>query len=157
MTIDADVSAFIAQGTTINGLGGDGAISVEAELNSNVKALGIAGAAGIYAGVGAAVSVINDTCDVRALLGARVNNSGAVEEAAAASGRATVGGDNFDNITVDADSDRTIRLATGAAALTGGGSLGAAITVATANGKTEALVGRHTQIGSVTGERASAT
>ena len=149
--VDADVSAFIAPGTTINGLSGTGTLSVDAQLNSTVRSLGFAGAASGFISLGSAVSVVNDTSDVRALLGARVNNSGNIEEASSAAGRAVIGGENFDNVRVDADSDRTLRIATGAGFLTLSPvfnvGLGAAITVANASGRTEALIGDYTQVG----------
>lgn len=93
VTIDSDVSAFAAQGTTIDGIDadadghGDGDLKIVAALDSESKTLGFAGAAGGFIGLGSAVSVVTDTSDVRALLGARVNGSGRSSKARAAATR----------------------------------------------------------------------
>ena len=154
VSLDSDVAAFIAQGTTILGLGGAGSLSVDAQLDSTLRSVGFAGAGGIVAGIGSAVSVITDSGDVNALLGARVNASGEIEEAGSLGGRTTIGGDNFANLSVHAGSDRNLGLATGAGAIAVGGSLGAAITAAEATGTTTALVGDYTQIGDDLAHRA---
>ena len=150
--VDSDVSAFIAHGTVIDGIdadlanGGDGDLIVNAKLDSVVRAIGFAGAAGGFIGLGAAVSVVNDTSDVRALIGARVNAAGTIDAVGTGAdvGKSTA----FANVKAVADSSRTLRLATGAGGFSGGGAAGISVTAANVGGAVEASIGDKADIGS---------
>src|SRR5262249_43973956 len=137
VNVDADVSAFIAPGTTVNGLGGAGDLSVEAQLDSTVKVLGFAGSGSFFIALGSAVSGVNDTSNVRALLGARVNGSGAVEQGTAGTGADIGKLAGFANVLVDAVGDRLLRIATGAGDFSVGGAVGIAMTSARVSGAVE--------------------
>ena len=152
-TVDSDVSAFVAQDTIVNGIDanadGDGNLTVNAQLDSTIRSLGFAGAAGGFVGLGSAVSVVSDTSSVRALLGASVDSNGNVVQATGVSGGAEIGATTgFANVAVTADATRTLRIATGAGGISAGAGLGIAVTVGTVTGPVEALVGDYAEIGS---------
>ena len=150
--VDSDVSAFVAHGTVVDGIdadganGGDGDLIVNAKLDSVTRAIGFAGAAGGFIGLGSAVSVVHDTSDVRALIGARVNASGAIDVVGTGAdiGKTT----GFANVKAGAESNRTLRLATGAAGVSAGAGLGIAVTVAGVSGSVDAGIGDKAEIGS---------
>ena len=152
---DSDVTAFVAQGTKIEGVdggdaggAGDGALSIQAQLDSNIKTLGFAGAGAVFAGISSAVASVEDSSSVRALAGARVNSSGDIEPPAAGAG-AVIGGDvSFTSVAISADADRAVNAATGAASISGGGSIGISATVVNVSGNIDARLGDHASIGS---------
>src|SRR5439155_29927 len=89
----------------------------------------------------------------RALIGGSVDGSGSIVQGSpgeAAQVGTTAG---FDNVTVAADSERTLRVATGAAGIgLSVGGIGIAVTVAQISGDTDARIGDYAAIGA-TGHR----
>ncbi len=149
----ADISAVIASGVTVRSRGSDGSLSVVAEHDSNLDSYGVAGAAGLFAGLGAAVSVVHEGADTRALLGAQVVG-GAVTTGTGATVNGEAADDSFGDVLVSSDSNVVLGIATGAAGI-GAAGLGAAITVATVDGVADAVVGDGTTIGTATDKVAS--
>src|SRR5207249_2248952 len=82
------------------------------------------------------------------LLGASVGNDGSVVQPGLGGGAHIGTTTGFANLTVNAESTRTLRLATGAAGISAGAGLGIAITVSKVTGSVEALVGDYAEIGS---------
>ena len=148
VTLDADVSAYVGPGSTITSVGTGGSLSVEAQLDDTIDALGFAGAGAALVALGAAVAVISDEGDARALLGGRVGTDGSIIQSTGL-GAASVAGDGFGSVSVEAVSSRLLNIATGSAGFAAGAGLGVAITVGTVTGETRALVGAHTTLGTL--------
>ena len=147
-TIEADVSAYVGPGTSLQGIGGAGALSVIAQLDETIKVIGAAGALGGVVAGGSAVAVILERSDVRALLGSRGDASGAIVNPTIANRAVQVGGAGFATVTVDAGDVRDIKLAVAQVSVTSLLGLGAGVTVVEATGRTEAQVGDSARIGS---------
>ncbi|MEP9378774.1 PKD domain-containing protein [Aquabacter sp. CN5-332] len=73
--VDAGVQAYIGAGAVLTGSGG--ALSVTASRTADIWVAGMAVGGGLYAGVGAAVAVINDHSAVTALVGNQPGATGA--------------------------------------------------------------------------------
>jgi hypothetical protein len=147
VTMQADVSAYIGPDVSVVGLGGSGSLTVEAVRNGVFQVLGVAGAASGFVSLGGAVAVVTDSSATSALFGAYYSSG--VQQGTIGNG-ATVGGSGFAHVAVTAQSTPTIDMATGAAAISEGAGLGAAITSATISGDTNAAIGAYAAVGSAT-------
>ena len=144
VTTDVDVTATIAQGVILTASGTGSVVTVDAELASNVGVLGIAGAGGFFGALAGSVSVHTDSSTVMALLGATRSGDGLVEAATADAGLLV---DGFGTVRVDARAARTVRLASGAAAISGSIGAGIAVAVTDLSGAVRSHVGTYAVIG----------
>lgn len=147
VNIDADTTAYIANGVSVTGLNPTaGTLTIDARLNADVHTLGFGGAVSGFVSLGGAVSFITDHSSARALLGAAPGNGdSSIIQASSASGRTVVTG--FKTVSVTASAKIDHHLADGVAAVAGAAGLGAAVSSVTINGTAQAIVGNYTLVG----------
>ncbi|MEJ0068133.1 MAG: hypothetical protein WDO24_04725 [Pseudomonadota bacterium] len=148
VTIDSNVSAYVGSDVGIQGIGGLGALNVDATRNLSVTVLGVAGAVSGFVSLGSSVAVVTDTSNVIASIGAQITNSGVVQPVNASDGTRVLGA-GFASVGVIAANTVTVDETTGAANLSAGAGLGAGITIADIEGQTDAAIGDFATIGSV--------
>ena len=148
VTVDSNVSAYIGPAVAVDGLGGAGNLSITANRNSTISALGIAGSLSGFVSVGGAVAYVTDGSSTVAFLGADYS-AGGVLEGSTSTDPMTVGGAGFANVTVKATQDAVIDLSVGALAVSAGAGLGAAIAFADIGASTTALIGDNAIVGAV--------
>ncbi|HSB87529.1 MAG TPA: hypothetical protein VLD86_14555, partial [Ilumatobacteraceae bacterium] len=137
LSVDEDVSAFIASGATISAGTVDGHLSIDASLSADYSVMAVTAGFGLFAGIAGAVVVINDGSDVKAYI-ADSTESAEVRILHAAS------------VTISATSDISIHASTLGAAVAGIGGLGAAVTIVNVNNETTASIGDWAELGNST-------
>jgi hypothetical protein len=146
VTLESNVSAYIGPAVQIEGQGGSGNLTVSANRDSTVTVPGVAGVFSGFGSIGAAVADVSDTSSVVAFLGADYNSDG-VLEGSSTTNPMEVGGAGFASVSVTATQNATVDLSVGAAAISLGAGLGAAIVVADVATDTTALIGANAIVG----------
>ena len=138
------VNAYVGPGSVITA-DGAGNLAVSATRDSVISALGVAGAVSGYVAVGGAVAYVTDTSAVTSLLGADFASNGTIAGSQVAT--PTVRGAGFASVAVTASHQAVLDISVGAAAISLGAGLGAAITVADLATDTTAMIGNSSSIG----------
>ncbi len=151
VSIASNVSAYVGPDVTINGLGGAGSLTVDANRDATIYASGIAGTLSGFVSLGSAVAYVTDSSDIRALIGARATDTGIVQAIAGAPTH--IQGAGFATVAARAVNTLAMNITTGTGNFSYTAGLGAAISFAHSTGDTTAAIGNFAlldTVGSVT-------